>query len=124
MKRILAALLLLTLAAPAWGQDLGKGFEAFERVDYEMALREWRPLAEQGDAKAQVSLGTLYIKGQGVSQDYVGAAKWYRKAAEQGDAFAQALLGSMYAHGQGVPQDDAEAAKWSRKVAEQGFAEG
>ena len=28
MKRILAALLLLTLAAPAWGQDFEKGYQA------------------------------------------------------------------------------------------------
>ncbi len=35
MKRILAALLLLTLAAPAWGQDLEKGFQAYERGDYQ-----------------------------------------------------------------------------------------
>ncbi len=30
MKRILAALLLLTLAAPAWGQDFEKGLEAWK----------------------------------------------------------------------------------------------
>ena len=31
MKRILAALLLLTLAAPAWGQDGYKGLQAYEQ---------------------------------------------------------------------------------------------
>ncbi len=34
MKRILAALLLLTLAAPAWGQDYDRGWAAYERGDY------------------------------------------------------------------------------------------
>ncbi len=33
MKRILAALLLLTLAAPAWAQDFEKALEAFEQRD-------------------------------------------------------------------------------------------
>ncbi len=34
IKRILAALLLLTLAAPAWGQDGHKGLEAYDQRDY------------------------------------------------------------------------------------------
>ena len=32
MKRLLPALLLLTLAVPAWGQDYGKGLDAALRV--------------------------------------------------------------------------------------------
>ena len=45
MKHILAALLLLTLAAPAWGQDFENGYQAYERGDYATSLREWLPLA-------------------------------------------------------------------------------
>jgi len=52
-----------------------------------------RPLAEQGHAVAQFSLGVMYRKGQGVSQNYKTAAKWFRLAAEQGDAAAQFNLG-------------------------------
>ena len=33
MKRILAVLLFLTLATPAWAQDYEKGSEAYERGD-------------------------------------------------------------------------------------------
>ena len=39
MKRILAALLLLTLAAPAWGQDYEKGMQAYDRGDYTVKMR-------------------------------------------------------------------------------------
>ena len=60
MKRILAALLLLTLAAPAWGQDLEKGLRAYEQRDYATALREFRPLDEQGGAITQYFLGLMY----------------------------------------------------------------
>ena len=109
MKRILAALLLLTLVAPAWGQDFENGLEAYEQHDYATALREWRPLAEQGHAAAQVKLALMYIFGWGVPQDFAGAVKWYRKAADQGWAGAQALLGTMYYKGQGAPQDFALA---------------
>ena len=118
MKRILAALLLLTLAAPAWGQDFEKGYQAYERGDYAAALREWRPLADQGRARAQFNLGAMYHDGRGVPQDFAEAAKWYRKAADQGQARAQALLGNVYAKGKGVPQDFAEAVKWYRKAAD------
>ncbi len=103
MKRILAALLLLTLAAPAWGQDYEKGMQAYERGDYATALHDWRPLAERGYAMGQAILGVIYGNGQGVSQDYSEAVKWFRKAAEQGYAGAQNNLGVMYANGQGVP---------------------
>ena len=70
MKRILAALLLLTLAAPAWGQVFEKGLEAYKQRDYATALSEWRPLAERGNADAQVKLGFMYADGLGVPQDY------------------------------------------------------
>ena len=57
---------------------------AYERQDYSAALQLCRPLAEQGDARAQLSLGGMYYNDQGVQQGYSEAAKWTRKAAEQG----------------------------------------
>ncbi len=121
MKRILVALLLLTLAAPAWaGWD--EGVAAYERGDYATAFREMKPLAEQGNASAQYNLGFMYGNGEGVTQDYAEAVRWYRRAAEQGHAGAQTSLGVMYDKGQGVPQDYAEAVKWYTKAAERGVA--
>ncbi len=66
------------------------------------ALREWRPLAEQGNALAQFNLGLMYMEGKGVPQDDAEAVKWYRKAAEQGVTEAQYNLGLMYDDGRGV----------------------
>jgi TPR repeat protein len=82
MKRIITALILLTLATPAWG-GYDEGLAAAKRGDYATALREWRPLAEQGRAVAQHNLGFMYANGQGVPQDYAAAVKWWRKAAAQ-----------------------------------------
>ncbi len=104
------------------GAEFNAGVTAYEQGDYATALREWRPLAEQGNANAQFMLGLMYYKGGGVPQDHARAVKWYRKAAAQGVAEAQFNLGLIYAHGRGVPQDYAEAAKWYRKAAEQGIA--
>ena len=88
------------------------GFTAVQRGDYAAALKLWKPLADQGDALAQLNLGLMYSTGEGVPQDYVEAVKWTRKAADQGLAQAQFNLGVMYSKGQGVPQDYVEAHKW------------
>jgi TPR repeat protein len=101
---------------------LVSGLDAYNRGDYATALREWLPLAVQGNAPAQHSLGLMYGNGRGVPQDYTEAMKWYRLAAEQGDAGAQHALGVMYYFGNGVPQDYAEAMKWFRLAADQGTA--
>jgi hypothetical protein len=85
---------------------------AYDRRDYAAALQLCRPLAEHGDARAQLSLGGMYYNGQGVQRDYAEAAEWTRKAAEQGYAPAQADLGVMYWNGQGVPQDAVLAYMW------------
>jgi len=85
---------------------------ASDRGDYAMALRLWRPLADQGHASAQISLGLMYDNGHGVPQDYAEAVKWYRKAADRGNAAAQFTLGTMYDNGHGLPQDYVEAHKW------------
>jgi hypothetical protein len=58
------------------------GIDAARRADYETVLRLWRPLAEQGDAKAQTALARVYAQGRGVPRDYAAAIGWYRKAAE------------------------------------------
>ena len=112
MKRlVLTVVILIGLAAPAWA-GFAEGVAAFNRGDYETALREWRPLAKQGVTAAQSLLGEMYSKGQGVPQDYAEAVKWYRKAVEQGVAWAQYTLGFMYSKGQGVPQDYVQAHMW------------
>ena len=69
MKRlVLTFAILIGLAAPAWaGYD--EGFAAYYRGDLATALRELRPLAEQGVAGAQYHLGLMYDLGRGVSQD-------------------------------------------------------
>ena len=96
--------------------------EANNRGDYATALREWRPLAEQGDALAQYNLGVLHRKGRGVPQDDVQARQWYAKAAAQGQAKAQFNLGTLYFNGEGVPKDYQQALRWFRLAADQGEA--
>ncbi len=72
----------LGLTAPAWA-GFDEGVAAYKRGDYVTAIREWRPLAKQGNANAQYNLGVMYNEGLGVPQDYAEGVRWYRKAAEQ-----------------------------------------
>ena len=123
MQRLLLAIAFVLGLATCAGTDFEKGMAAYERGDYATALKEWRPLAEQGNVDALRNLGFMYWTGQGVPQNYAEAAKWYRKAAEQGDVNAQNIIGGMYSFGQGVPKDNAVAVKWISRAAEQGHAE-
>lgn len=99
-----------------------KGQAAYQRGDYVTAFKEWRKLAEEGNAFAQNNLAVMYDEGTGAPKDHEEAAKWYRRAAEQGHHVAQFNLGVLYANGLGVEQDYKEAAKWYRRAAEQGDA--
>ena len=115
MNRLLILpVLLLTLLVgnPAFSADFQKGLTAYQSGDYAIALREWEPLAKQGDAFMQYLVGSIYRQGQGLPQDYKTAVKWYRLAAKQGYASAQYNLGWMYKNGDGVPQDYKTAVKW------------
>ena len=56
MKKSLLAqffLLILLVSPMSWGADLQKGVTAYDNGDYATALKEWMPLAEQGDGDAQ-----------------------------------------------------------------------
>ena len=122
MRRIIVAPTLLVAVMATALADFQEGVAAFKRGDYATALREFRPLAEQGNSGAQYNFGLIYHDGKGVPQDYTEAAKWYRMAAEQGHAIAQNDLGVMYELGRGVSQDYAEGLKWYYLSAGQGYA--
>ena len=126
--RKLLPILLLTLAVLlgsagiSESADLQKGWDAYKNKDYATALREWKPLAEQGNADAQFNLGFMYEKGWGVPQDYKTAVKWYRLAAEQGDADSQ-FNSTDFQKGLDAAQkgDFATALKEWKLTAEQGY---
>jgi len=116
----MAAILGISLGCATSGYE--KGLKHYKPDDLAAAVRESKPLADQGNATAQFNLGSLYYQGLGVSQDYAEAVKWMRKAAEQGHASAQTTLGTIYAEGvQGVIEKDyPQALMWFIFAAAQG----
>jgi uncharacterized protein len=103
------------------GSPAEAAYAAYYKGNYKSALRGLLPLAEQGDTRAQSTLGLLYYRGsKDVPRNEAEAAKWFRLAADRGDSTAQFNLGVMYSEGQGVPQDHAKAVKFYQLAAEQG----
>ena len=117
--------MLMSAPAPAWSLESGPledGIAAYNKGDPKTALKLWQPLAEAGNADAQVNIGVLHANGEGVPQSYPEALGWYRKAADQGDVFALNNLGLMYMRGQGVAASDRMAVTLYRQAADRNFA--
>ena len=115
----LVALGPFVFALPGLAQagPIEDGRAAFQLGDYATAMRLWRPLAEQGNADAETLIGSLYMFGQGVPQDYGQSAIWLAKAGEQGQASAQLGLCELYDSGEGVPQNYILAHMWCNLAA-------
>jgi TPR repeat protein len=88
---LIAAAQILGIAGAVAG-PWEDGMAAYNRGDYVPAIRLFRPLAEQGNTKAQSVLGVMYHRGQGVARNSVRAFIWFSRAAARGDARAKAEL--------------------------------
>lgn len=99
-----------------------EGFKHHQQGEYAEAINKYRKIVKQGNAVAQQLLGSLYMKGQGVEQDFTRAVYWFQKAADQDEAIAQYYLGILYIKGNGIGQDISRAVYWLHKSAEQGDA--
>lgn len=115
---------LLASSALATPPDESAGREAFLKKDYAAAYRNWKPLADGGDANAQFNLAVLYERGLGVRRDLSEAFTLCHLAAAQGLAAAEVDLGRMYSRGWGTAQRYGEAFQWFEKAAEQGDPDG
>src|SRR5436309_4023512 len=113
--------LMLAVLVGACGESTAPSSSKNEAASTtEQSFVESKKRADSGAADAQVNLGLMYAKGEGVPKDAAKAVEWYQKAAAQGDAQAQVRLGRMYAKGEGGPKDAAKAVEWYQKAAVQG----
>tara|TARA_R110002072_G_scaffold178222_1_gene334266 strand:- start:241 stop:762 length:522 start_codon:yes stop_codon:yes gene_type:complete len=114
MKKISPIFILLfTLISPSVHADFNDGVVAYLMGDYDKAFTTMQSLAETSDhGYAQYYMGMMYMKGQGVEQDYKNAGEWFRKASEKNIPQAQYKLGDLYFKGRGVPKDFEYAYIW------------
>jgi TPR repeat protein len=117
------AVSLWTLASvlPADAGQFEDAQAAVNIGDYVTALRLLETLVDQDNTYAERLLGIMYIKGQGVPQDYALGMRWMRIAAVKGLADAQNEVAILYQRGLGVERNGAEAVKWFRLAADQGL---
>ncbi|MBL1140584.1 MAG: sel1 repeat family protein [Proteobacteria bacterium] len=114
MKKISLLLIILsTIITTPVRADFNDGVVTYLMGDYDKAFTTMQSLAETSDhGFAQYYLGMMYMKGQGVEQDYKLAGKWFRKASEKSIPQAQYKLGNLYYRGKGVPKDYEFAYVW------------
>lgn len=112
---------ILTTRTACDNETLAAVMAATSRCDFITAVRLARPLAAQGDARAESLLGLAYAQGMGVPRSDREAVKWYRKAAEQNWPPAEEALGIAYETGRGIGRDPSEAAEWYQKAADAGM---
>lgn len=74
----------------------GGEYVAYDRANYQTALKVWLEGAMSGSPEAQNNVGEIYAKGLGTAPDYGMAFQWFRKAADQGYGRAKINLGYLY----------------------------
>lgn len=122
LLEVFFALALLVSAAASAHAGIKSALAAYNRQDYQAAFKEFKKLADKGNAQAQRMLAGMYEGGAGVAPSYAEAFKWYYMAAQRDDTTAQFMVGQMYYEGKGGPKDLVEAARWYGRAAEKGFA--
>jgi cell division septation protein DedD len=104
------------VAGPSQAPSVRAGIEAYLAHNYDEAIRQWRPLADRGDADAQYNLAQAYFLGNGVPQNSNLAEQWYARAARQGHPDAIANYGLLlFQNGQ-----RREAIPWIERAAMRG----
>jgi hypothetical protein len=113
------ALLGCSLAAAAGEPDGGPptaavkaGIDAYNRGDVALAFRLLKPEADRGQSDAQVNLGYLYARGQGVAVDQREAFRLYGLSAKQGNGEGMNALGYKYQFGTGIAPNLNKALNW------------
>ena len=112
-----AAMLFSVITFNVQAKDYNDGFLAAEGGDFNSAVQQWGPLAEQGHAIAQFNLALLYHSGLGVDLDEAKAVSWYKKSASNGYYKAQEYLAVGYREGWfGLPKDSKKASYWEKQL--------
>ena len=124
MKTCLAAAGLavtLSLTSPAVADQLSDGTAAYHGRDYTTAFTLLRPLAEQGNARAENLVGLMYVNGLGVEADIETGIAWLDKAADQGDMNAERMLAALFIGDSRIASPGADAMSWLHKAADRNF---
>ena len=107
--RWLTCLILLLLAAPAFGDSI-EGFRAYRSGDFAAARREFSGPPDSGPVGAFMR-ALMDLNGQGGALNRPAAIELLKQSADGGYSPAQFQLGSMLLTGDGMPQDAVKGAQ-------------
>ncbi|KAL7926794.1 ubiquitin-protein ligase [Trichoderma austrokoningii] len=113
-------------------RGLDNDFELARKYFLLVASRYWkkdgRPVenAKSGidklAGKAAGYLGKMYLRGDGVPQNFDRAKVWFDRGSSQADALSRYGLGLMYLHGHGVKENIAKAVELFKVSADHDYA--
>ncbi|CAH9050687.1 Secretory immunoglobulin A-binding protein EsiB [Pseudoalteromonas holothuriae] len=119
--RIALCVGMLTWALPS-NASLESGIEAANAGQFEVALKEFRYLADMGYGPGIYELAKMYQGGHGVPKNLRKAAQLFQDAINTGVADAMFSLAVMHEQGQGVKQDKQKAVELYTRAAKKNLA--
>lgn len=119
MKKVLLFLLITCCSSVVWA-NFNDGEKAFKEQRWVIAYTEFKPLAVEGDFRAQYYMGYLTLNGLGTLKNEKKAIEYFNQAAEQDSDMAQAMLGYLYAEGIGVKKNKKKSLDFYEKAAQKG----
>lgn len=89
---------------------------------YDKAIAILRPLANDGDTRANFEIGYAYLHGLGVRQSYEWAITYFKNAADKGCGEASWHLGFLSQFGLGVSRDHLAALVYYKLATDAGYS--
>ena len=96
-----------------------KNSDFFDAIEDNIDNIKYYPNVSNEDAYKEYLMGRMYLKGEGVEQNYYKSLQTFGLAAENGYNHANYYIGNQYYYGLGVEQSYEEAINYYTKAAEQ-----
>lgn len=112
-------------------RGLEKNMDLARKYFFDVTQKYWRksrpvdspkPGLDKTAAKAAGYIGRMYMRGEGVDQNFDRAKIWFERGVIHKEARSQWGLGLLYLHGYGVKQDVVQATEHLKAAANQDFA--
>lgn len=113
-------------------RSLDQNFDLAKKYFFLVASRYWKkdgrlvenykPGIEKTASKAAGFIGRMYLRGDGLSQNFDRATVWFERGISYGDAQSQYGLGLMLLNGYGAKQNIKKAMELFRASSEQDYA--
>lgn len=117
MRLFITSFLTFLIISTSSFAGFAEGKKAYEKKDWMNAIKELRPLAEYGNADANMLIANMYSDGLGVLQNSQTAFNLYKRSAELGNVDAMLSVGTLYLNGVGTYTSYADGVSWYKKCA-------